>query len=107
METFSRSVKLVVAPHDGWAHMNVDYKACIERLAVPHHAGAPYRALLGAGFDALTAIGEGLHHENAEVRHRCCLFLDHFVTQEVMDDLVTMLDDPDPRVRCCALHALG
>jgi hypothetical protein len=66
--------------------MNADYKPCIERLAVPHHAGPPYRALLGAGFDALPAIREDLHHENAEVRHRCRLFLDHFVTQEVMDD---------------------
>jgi hypothetical protein len=87
--------------------MSGDYKALVGKLAVPHHAGPAYRALLSAGFDALPAVRDGLRHESAEVRHHCCLFLDHFITQEVMDDLVAMLDDPDARVRCSALHALA
>src|SRR5262245_11798256 len=87
--------------------MSIDYEVFIGRLAIPHHASPAYRVLLSAGLDALPAIREGLSQKSAEVRYRCCLFLDHFVTREAMDDLVTMLDDPDPRVRCSALHALG
>jgi len=59
--------------------------ALVGRLAVPHHAGVAYRASFSAGFDARPAIRDGLRHESAEVRHHCCRFLDHFVTQEVMD----------------------
>jgi len=87
--------------------MNDRYNSLISKLAIPHHAGAAYRALLSAGLDALSAIREGLRHENANVRLRCCLFLDHFITQETMDDLVMMLSDPDARVRLSALHALA
>ncbi len=83
------------------------YAVLVGKLAVPHHAGPAYRALLGAGFDALPAVREGLRHESAEVRQHCCRFLDHFVTQELMDDVVAMLDDADARVRCEALHALA
>jgi hypothetical protein len=35
------------------------YEVLIGKLAVPHHAGPAYRALLNAGFDALPAIREG------------------------------------------------
>jgi hypothetical protein len=84
-----------------------DHKALVDKMAVPHHAGPAFHALLRAGDDALSAIRQGLRHESAEVRRRCCLFLDHFVTQELMDDLVAMLSDPDPGVRCAAAHALG
>jgi HEAT repeat protein len=84
-----------------------NYKALVAKLAVRHHAGPAYRTLLAAGFDALAAIREGLRNESADVRHHCCLVLDHFVTQEAMDDLVALLDDPDARVRCSALHALA
>jgi HEAT repeat protein len=87
--------------------VNERYKSLIGKLAIPHHAGAAYRALVCAGLDALPAIREGLRHENADVRHRCCLFLDHFITQEAMDDLVAVLGDPDARVRISALHALA
>lgn len=84
-----------------------NYEAFIGKLAIPHHASVARRALLGAGLDALPAVRAGLRHVSAEVRHHCCLFLDHFVTQEAMGDLVAMLDDPDARVRCSALHALA
>ena len=84
-----------------------NYKALVVKLAIRHHAGPAYRALLAAGFDALPAIREGLRNESADVRRHCCLVLDHFATQEAMDDLVALLDDPDARVRCSALHALA
>jgi hypothetical protein len=83
------------------------HRALIDKLAVPHHAGPAFRALLSYGSGALPAVREGLRHESADVRYHCCRFLDHFVTQEAMDDLVAMLDDPDARVRCSALHALA
>ena len=53
------------------------------------------------------AVRGGPRHENADVRHRRCLFLDHFITQEAMDDLLAVLSDPDARVRSSALHALA
>jgi len=87
--------------------VNERYKSLIGKLGIPHHAGGAYRALVSAGLDALPAVREGLRHENADVRHRCCLFLDHFITQDAMDDLVAMLGDPDARVRTSALHALA
>src|SRR5262245_51252125 len=76
-------------------------------MAVPHHAGPAFHALLRAGVNALPAIRQGLRHESAEVRRRCCLFLDHFVTQDLMDDLVAMLGDAHADVRSAAVHALG
>lgn len=88
---------------------NVDEqcRALLRELAVPHHAGPAYRALLRAGFAALPAVREGLQHESADVRLHCCRFLDRFLTPEVMGDLMTMLDDPDERVRGTALHVLN
>jgi hypothetical protein len=82
------------------------YKALVDKMAVRHHAGPAFHALLRSGADALSAIRQGLRHESAEVRRRCCLFLDHFVTRELMDDLVAMLSDPDPGVRCATAHNL-
>jgi hypothetical protein len=83
-----------------------EYKTLVGKLALRQYAGPAFRALLNAGLDALPTVRQGLRHESAEVRRRCCLFLDHFVTEETMGDLVTMLDDLDARVRCTALHAL-
>jgi hypothetical protein len=59
------------------------------------------------GFSALPAVCEELHNENADVRLRCCQFLDHFLTPEVLDLLTERLEDPDHRVRCTALHTLA
>ena len=79
----------------------------MDQLAVPHHARGAHRALLRSGLAALPAVREGLRHDNADVRYWCCQFLDHFLMPEVMDDLISMLDDPDSQVRCSALHALS
>lgn len=96
-----------LSPTTAQERMNERYQSLLNKLAIPHHAGAALRALMSAGLDALPTIREGLRYESTDVRHHCCLFLDHFITQEAMDDLVAMLDDPDARVRLSALHALA
>jgi hypothetical protein len=78
--TISKRVREVPLTIDPQTDMSNDFKALVGKLAVPHHAGPTFRALLNAGFDALPAIRHGLRHESPEVRRRCCSFLDHFVT---------------------------
>ncbi|TKS97125.1 HEAT repeat domain-containing protein [Streptomyces galbus] len=41
------------------------------------------------------------------VREGCCRLLDHLVDTDSMDELITMVDDPDARVRVSAFHALA
>jgi len=79
----------------------------LAELAIPHRAKAAYRALLKAGPDALPMMRRGLKHENADVRFWCCQYLDRFLEHEVMGELITMLDDADPRVRLATLHTLA
>jgi hypothetical protein len=83
------------------------FRALVNKLAFPHHASGAYRALLNCGLRALPAVQTGLQHKSADVRYRCCQFLDHYLMPEIIDDLVVMLDDPDHRVRCAALHAVA
>jgi len=85
--------------------MNAGHAAQVETFAVPHRARETFWRLLAAGSVALPAVRAGLHHVNAGVRSWCCRLLDHFVDGDGMDELVAMLDDPDPQVR--SLHALG
>lgn len=87
--------------------MSDQYTALVSKLAASHHASAAYRSLLRCGLNALPAVRGGLQHEHADVRYRCCQFLDRFLMPEIIDDLVAMLDDPDARVRCSALHTLA
>ena len=87
--------------------MSNHHEAFVAQLAVPHRASGAYRGLISCGLDALPAVRAGLRHESADVRHRCCQFLDHFLTPEVVGDLISMLDDADHRVRSSALHALA
>nr|WP_229913948.1 HEAT repeat domain-containing protein [Streptomyces capitiformicae] len=49
----------------------------------------------------------GLRDENPAVREGCCRLLDHLVDTDSMDELITMADDPDARVRIAAFHALS
>jgi HEAT repeat protein len=83
------------------------YTDLVSKLAIAHHARAAYRALRDCGLDALPAIRQGLRHRSPDVRYWCCQYLDHFLVPDAMDELVAMLDDPDNRVRCMALHALA
>jgi hypothetical protein len=87
--------------------MTADYASLVETFAVPHRAKDAFWRLIGAGRAALPAARAGLHHANADVRAWCCRYLDHFVDSASMDELVGMLDDPDPAVRVFSLHALS
>src|SRR5262245_53523164 len=78
----------------------------VERLALPHHARAAFRELMSRGFAALPAVRAGLRHAGPDVRFFCCRYLDHFLEPELLADIVSMLGDPDARVRRTALHAL-
>ena len=55
----------------------------------------------------MPAVRRGLHHANADVRYYCCRYLDRFLEPEVLADLISMLDDPDRRVRMSTLHTLA
>jgi HEAT repeat protein len=83
------------------------YASLLAELAIPHRAKYAHRALLKAGLDALPTISRGLKHKNADVRYWCCQYLDRFLVPEALGDLISMLDDPDHRVRVSALHTLG
>jgi HEAT repeat protein len=83
------------------------YATLISQLAIPHRASNAYRILLGKGLAALPAVREGLGNDSADVRVRCCQFLDHFLAPEILDLLIEMLEDPDHRVRRTTLHTLA
>jgi HEAT repeat protein len=79
----------------------------IAQLAIRHHAKTAYRQLFSMGFEVVPVAREGLHHENASVRYYCCSLLDHFLVSEALEDVVSMVHDPDPKVRVMALHTLA
>jgi HEAT repeat protein len=84
-----------------------DNEALVEALGDPQRTTSAYRALLRRGHDAVTAIRDGLQHENPAVREGCCRLLDDLVDTESMNQLVAMADDPDAKVRIAAFHALA
>jgi HEAT repeat protein len=79
----------------------------IEELAVPHRAGRAYWRLMAFGSAAVPAARAGLTHQSADVRFHCARYFDHFLTPAIVGDLMSRLDDPDPRVRWTALHTLA
>ena len=79
----------------------------INQLAIQHHAKAAYRKLFAIGFEVVPLAKAGLKHENASVRYYCCSLLDHFLVPEALEDLMSMVHDPDPKVRTMALHTLA
>jgi hypothetical protein len=60
-----------------------------------------------AGGAALAAVRQGLRHESAAVRIRCCMVLDHHLDEAAIPELRANLEHPDGRVRTWALHALA
>ena len=84
-----------------------DNEALVSCLGDSPRAVGAFHALLQRGESALSAIRAGLHHENPAVREGCCRLLDHLVDTDSMDELVSMADDPDARVRIAAFHALA
>ena len=57
-----------------------------------------------AAFDALV---DGLTDPNPRVRWWCIQLLDHVPDHRAIEPIAAMLDDPIPRVRRNAAHALG
>ena len=85
----------------------LDDTALIDELATPHRAGPAYEALVARGPAAVAEVVRGLRHESADVRYHCCRLLDQLLTPEALGPLISMLDDPDERVRYTALHSLS
>jgi HEAT repeat protein len=84
-----------------------DADSWVALLADPVRATRAYWHLVGSGGDALPAVRVGLRHDNADVRMYCAKAMDHLVDEAAYPDLIDLLDDPDPRVRRDALHALA
>ena len=81
--------------------------ALLADLAIPHRAKRAYRQLLGRGLDTMSTARCGLRHASADVRCHCCRFLDRFLEPGILGDPISMLDDPDHRVRLTTLHTLA
>jgi HEAT repeat protein len=56
---------------------------------------------------AFDAVLEGLADANPRVRWWCIQVLDHLPDPRAVGEIATLLDDPVPRVRRNAAHALG
>jgi HEAT repeat protein len=87
--------------------MPTEDRVLVDDLAAPHRARGAYKRLMTRGQEALPAILEGLAHPSADARYHCCRLLDQLLTPEALAPLISMLDDPDERVRCSALHSLS
>jgi HEAT repeats len=90
----------------------------VEALAIPLQRLDAMRSLIGGvnarelrsvvvSEDALQALIHGLRHQNSQVRWWCVQLLDHCSDSRAIDAVVAMLDDPVPRVRRNAAHALA
>ena len=78
----------------------------IDDLAVPHKSRAAFWRLMELGRSVVPVVEAGLRHPDPLVRAHCCLFFDHHMAEKAYPGLLTCLDDPDPRVRFHAAHAL-
>jgi HEAT repeat protein len=87
----------------------VDLRALVSRLADPATVQATLAALNAQPPERLVpALVDGLRSQEWRVRRSCCRLLDDLdFTPESLAALQRALDDPDPRVRRCALHTLS
>jgi HEAT repeat protein len=85
----------------------VPHEQVVAELAVPHRAGAAYWLLLSRGEAVLDAVLAGLRDEHPDVRYHCARMLDHLLVPKAVSELLSVLGDPDPRVRRAALHSLA
>jgi hypothetical protein len=90
------------------ARPRVDLRTLVTRLANPATAEAASATLKSQPPDRLVpALVAGLSSASSRVRRLCCRLLDDVdFTPESLAGLHRALDDPDPRVRRCALHSL-
>ena len=79
----------------------------IEDLTVPHRQKDAHWKLRGLGAFARPAVEEGLLADDPELRLQCALLIDHLAGNESFELMMLLLDDPDPRVRQQAIHALA
>lgn len=90
----------------------------VQLLAMPAQRVAAMRELVGGvgatelrraspSRQAMHALIDGLQDENAQVRWWCVQLIDHLPDDRALEALVPILDDPVPRVRRNAAHALG
>lgn len=84
-----------------------DHDAWVGLLADPVRAQRAFWHLVLTGHDALPSVRHGLESSNADVRRWATKAMDHLVDAEGLTVLVRMLDDPDPKVRVEACHALS
>jgi HEAT repeat protein len=89
----------------------------VDLLAYKSHRLQAIRALVGAltatelrrvylTDAARGALIAGLDHANPKVRWWCLQLMDHVGDEPCFEQIVRALDDPVPRVRAIALHAL-
>ncbi|MEQ1787252.1 MAG: HEAT repeat domain-containing protein [Acidimicrobiales bacterium] len=90
----------------------------VQLLAVPDQRAHAIRELVGGvgatelrqarpSYEAMQALIDGLRDESPQVRWWCVQLIDHVPDDRALDALVPVLDDPVPRVRRNAAHALG
>ena len=91
----------------GAAALRDRYDLLVEQLAVEHRARKALRELMAAGGDASSAVRRGLRHDDANVRIRCCIVLDHHLDEAAIPELMENLANENGHVRAGALHALA
>ena len=90
----------------------------VQLLGVPTQRLAAIRELVGGvgarelrqaspSRRAMQALIDGLRDDSPQVRWWCVQLIDHLPDDRALDALVPVLDDPVPRVRRNAAHALG
>ncbi|MEQ1699262.1 MAG: HEAT repeat domain-containing protein [Ilumatobacteraceae bacterium] len=84
-----------------------DYVAWVDLLADPIRAQRAFWHLVLSGSDALDSVRRGLDSSNGDVRRLATRAMDHLADGDSSSTLTRMLDDPDPRVRLEACHALA
>ena len=87
--------------------MRDHYDLVVDQLAVEHRSRHALRTLTAAGAAATPAVRRGLLHDDAAVRVRCCMVLDHHLDEAAVPELMANLTHDDDDVRAWALHALA
>ncbi|HEX2851147.1 MAG TPA: HEAT repeat domain-containing protein [Acidimicrobiales bacterium] len=82
-------------------------RRAITELTVPHRQKDAYWTLRLLGEAARPAVEEGLFSDDADLRVQCTLLIDRLAGNESFELVMLLLDDPDPRVRRHAIHALA
>lgn len=79
----------------------------IADLTVEHRRTEAYWRLRTIGEPARAAVEEGLLSDDPDLRAQCALLIDRLAGVESFELMRLLLDDPDPRVRQRAIHALA